>query len=314
MSRRELAKQPTRSTLFGSSACSSGEAGSSSTSGVGSSSNPGEVFRRAAAKLRAARLLGGANSGKAVRPRMAPEMQRTESFLDGLSAEAGPPSSMATDQEPTVYVKRRAMPAQAGIREDGEVVDDRLEVILERLWSHHRLIPPASLSRNKFHWDMAVIVFVMFNCIFVPVELCFSRADWLVDVTEQGRILSNVDQVVDFFFLMDIMFNFRTIYFDGDGEPVLDWREIARTYALRPPYWFWLDLFGTIPWDLINGAPSTERPHRSSAVPSRCGAQHRVTGHTRRAGPPRTRTRTRTRTRARARAHATLTLSRPSMR
>lgn len=32
---------------------------------------------------------------------------------------------------------------------------------------------------------------------------------------------------------------------------MLEWREIARQYALTPPYWFWLDLFGTIPWEAL---------------------------------------------------------------
>ena len=148
------------------------------------------------------------------------------------------------------------MPTQGATADDrrqvGESVDDRLGVMVAQLWKYHYLLPPSTMSPRKMRWDMVVIVLVMINCFVIPVELCFRTFQDLVESTDGGSIFKGVDLAIDFLFALDIAINFRTTYFDRDGELVVDYKLIASSYMWRPPYWFWMDLLGTIPWDVFN--------------------------------------------------------------
>ena len=150
------------------------------------------------------------------------------------------------------------MPVQGGqasrrreVHGNLEPEDDTLAVIVSGLWKNHRLLPPSSMSPNKVVWDMFVIVLVLINCYMTPLELCFRSFQEYVE-TPGGIAFRVADHIIDFFFFVDIVINFRTTYFDDDGELVVEYKLLARTYMWRPPYWFWMDLVGTIPWDLLN--------------------------------------------------------------
>ena len=111
--------------------------------------------------------------------------------------------------------RRRAMPAQGGVADErrnteGGVSDDVLDVMIAGLWKHHRLIAPSQVSTPKFYWDMVVIVAVMWNCFVVPAELCFRRAALNIETTEAGRQFKTFDAIIDIFFFVDIVLNFRT--------------------------------------------------------------------------------------------------------
>lgn len=202
---RALSKAPTHSRFFGtladvSSGSGSGSSGSGGSISAASSSALSAGGWKSACSLisTAKKMASGTQTATSLRSCMAPE-HATSCF--GSSGAAAAAAAADYDgfvqEEKTIHTKRRAIP-KAGLDEADEFHDDRLEQIFKRLWRHHRLIAPASFSPRKFAWDMAVVVFVMFNCIIVPVELCFSRADWLLDGTEEGRILSGCDQVGDF--------------------------------------------------------------------------------------------------------------------
>ena len=132
-----------------------------------------------------------------------------------------------------------------------EPEDDTLLMILSGLWKNHRLLPPSSLSPRKFAWDIVVVILVLINCYMTPVELCFRTFQEYVE-TPGGVVFRVIDHIIDFLFFVDIMINFRTTFFDSNGELVVDKKELARRYMWRPPFWFWMDLVGTIPWDLLN--------------------------------------------------------------
>ena len=165
--------------------------------------------------------------------------------------------SSASDESRT-SVRRRAMPTQAGsqdlrrdVGDSANWEDDTLAVIVSGLWKYHKLLPPAGMSSNKLKWDMLVVLLVMINCYVIPVDLCFNSWQDIIDSTTGGQVWRGIDYFIDFLFLVDIIINFRTTYFDRDGELVFEHKMIARQYVWKPPYWFWMDLAGTVPFDLI---------------------------------------------------------------
>ena len=106
------------------------------------------------------------------------------------------------------------MPSQGGGSsqrhiQSGAPTDDALQVMVDGLWKYHRLLPPSSISRRKFWWDMFVIVLVLLNCFMIPMELAFrSYQDW--QETLAGQHFKVFDFSVDFLFAVDIVLNFRT--------------------------------------------------------------------------------------------------------
>lgn len=87
--------------------------------------------------------------------------------------------------------------SRASMGDDDDDVDVEL-AIAKNLWKNHRLLPPT--SKFKEYWDMVMLLFgalcspraapaprapykiapaaprraVFYNCIFIPVELCFA--------------------------------------------------------------------------------------------------------------------------------------------
>lgn len=60
--------------------------------------------------------------------------------------------------------------------------------------------------------------------------------------------LTILDTILNFFFFVDIIFNFFTAYYDNDFNLYDDHRQIAREYAKT---WFVVDFISIIPFDLI---------------------------------------------------------------
>ena len=56
------------------------------------------------------------------------------------------------------------------------------------------------------------------------------------------------DYIIDLLFLIDIAINFRTAYHDNRGHIVIETRKIALHYFRG---WFLIDLFASIPFELL---------------------------------------------------------------
>jgi len=122
--------------------------------------------------------------------------------------------------------------------EDTETDVDAL--ILQNLWKNHRLIPPtSSFAKN---WFTFIILLVLYNAVYIPIELCFEQ-----QLTKAAAHIA-IDFCVDGIFLIDIMLNFRTVYYDENQELVLDKARIRQNYMAG---WFWLDLFASLPYDVV---------------------------------------------------------------
>ena len=148
--------------------------------------------------------------------------------------------------------------------------DDNADAVISRnLWKNHRLLPPVSAFRN--HWDLIMIIFVFYNCLYIPMELVFSvyREECLNTSTGEmetcGKHLVHriVDYVIDALFFVDIFLNFRTTYYDGDYEMVLDWRQISRKYVKT---WFMLDFVAVFPFELFTLGTSSDSGAASSVT------------------------------------------------
>ena len=141
------------------------------------------------------------------------------------------------------------------------------------------MVPPD--SKIKKWWNYAVVLLVMYNSLFIPFVLGYSRYNpnegnlYFYDMENDHLILYClvVDYLVDMFFVADIVLTFRTTYFDADNELVLDKKLIANNYlrgafpvfapyylSISAPFflvftYFWLlpqvDLLATVPFEII---------------------------------------------------------------
>ena len=90
-------------------------------------------------------------------------------------------------------------------------------------------------SRGKFFWDICVLISALYVSIEVPVAIVYRL--------QTSSVISFLNWVVTFIYLLDIVVNFRTS-FQSEGKFIRDPQEIARRY-LRS--WFWIDLVAAFP-------------------------------------------------------------------
>ena len=56
------------------------------------------------------------------------------------------------------------------------------------------------------------------------------------------------ERLIDVYFAVDIMLNFRSAHEDKEGQVVFDQRSVAFNYLTS---WFIIDVVSTIPWDML---------------------------------------------------------------
>ncbi len=88
-------------------------------------------------------------------------------------------------------------------------------------------------------WDAFMVLLIMATCLVIPFQLAFRHV-----VLPFG---SEVVYGIDFFFWLDILFNFFTSY-RRPGEKIMEVRQTVRHY-LRGN--FALDLVATLPIDAL---------------------------------------------------------------
>ena len=124
-----------------------------------------------------------------------------------------------------------------------EETEDVDAVIARNLWKHHRLLPPQSTF--KHYWDLIMILFVFYSSVFIPMELAFMNSNPAITKHIAHRIF---DYGVDIYFLIDIVVNFNTSFYDEDYQIVLERKKIAKLYART---WFPLDFIAAFPFELF---------------------------------------------------------------
>jgi len=123
---------------------------------------------------------------------------------------------------------------------DDEEDEDIDAIIFRNLWKNYRMLPPTSVAKSR--WDIVMFIFVFYNSIYIPLELAFE------DVIEKHVAHCVIDYLIDIMFVIDMVINFRTTYFNAEQELVLDKKTIALRYIRT---WFPIDLVAVIPFELF---------------------------------------------------------------
>ena len=88
------------------------------------------------------------------------------------------------------------------------IAEDSNDDIARNLWRTARLIRPSHPARKR--WDLLMFLFVIYNAIYLPVQLAFGIPQHLAHVA--------IDYVVDAAFWVDVVLNFRTTFVNEEGE------------------------------------------------------------------------------------------------
>lgn len=124
------------------------------------------------------------------------------------------------------------------------LVGDDVIALLESEETHTAALRSCIVLPNnpyRIVWDWFLVVFVLWTCFTVPVQICFASSVSDFDV---------IDLLIDIFFICDLVLNFRTAYDASDGTFVRDPWKISRKYLTS---WFVIDLLASVPFDRIPG-------------------------------------------------------------
>ena len=96
---------------------------------------------------------------------------------------------------------------------------------------------------RKTKWDLIIIGLAIYNSFQIPFEIAFDPPN----MKAPGFYVLN--SLIDFFFLLDIIVNFRTTFYDIEtGNEVFDSKRTGQKY-LRSR--FTVDFLSTVPFDTI---------------------------------------------------------------
>ena len=102
-------------------------------------------------------------------------------------------------------------------------------------------------SSWRVHWDMVVILLIIFYIILMPLRSSFRRTTH-VDFIHIRGIWLYLELGADAIFCADVLVNFRTSYRLKDGTLITDPRAIAMRYLKT---WFFLDFISSFPIDFV---------------------------------------------------------------
>lgn len=102
---------------------------------------------------------------------------------------------------------------------------------------YHFILRPDSELRMV--WDILLMLLLFYIALMLPYLLGFE--------VQNKHTFDMVDQIIDCFFMLDILFNFRTAYAEHNNEIlIMDSRKIARNYIRT---WFCLDFVTCFPFE-----------------------------------------------------------------
>ena len=92
----------------------------------------------------------------------------------------------------------------------------------------------------KIKWDLFIALLIIVQCVTTPISLAF------FDVDDQS--FEHAENSMNAIFFIDIIFTFRSAYFDRKDKLIDNLRKIAMSYL---KFWFWLDFLSIIPISYI---------------------------------------------------------------
>ena len=101
-------------------------------------------------------------------------------------------------------------------------------------------------SQRRIKWDLFIMLLATINCFQVPYNVAFT------DVEDSNIFLDIFNGFIDFFFMIDVVINFRTSYInDATGVEELNLKTISVKYLKSR---FTVDLLASIPIDFLSYA------------------------------------------------------------
>ncbi|CAI2361263.1 unnamed protein product [Moneuplotes crassus] len=98
-------------------------------------------------------------------------------------------------------------------------------------------------DKKRIRWDLFIMLCAIWNSIQIPYSIAFSPD------SDAGAFNIAVNLIMDSFFIVDIIFNFRTTYLDQEsGIEVGSSNKICLQYIKGR---FWIDLVSSLPTDII---------------------------------------------------------------
>lgn len=101
-------------------------------------------------------------------------------------------------------------------------------------------------SKFRIRWDALIMLFVLYSSFQIPYDSCFR-------ITEAPQALRVLESLVDVFFAVDLVLNFRTTYIEDHIE-IFDGKKIVSHYFRN---FFIIDFLATVPFELIFGSVVT---------------------------------------------------------
>mmetsp|Transcript_34820 Transcript_34820/g.44907 ORF Transcript_34820/g.44907 Transcript_34820/m.44907 type:complete len:786 (+) Transcript_34820:112-2469(+) len=104
-------------------------------------------------------------------------------------------------------------------------------------------------SAFRMCWDLNMLFFLAYVAILTPFQMAFLGDQEDIAHPEDWPGFFAMDRLVDLVFLIDMVINFRSAWYEADGSVVTFDQKIAAKNYLRG--WFTLDLFSLLPWEVI---------------------------------------------------------------
>jgi CRP-like cAMP-binding protein len=113
---------------------------------------------------------------------------------------------------------------------------------------HKQEVPKGMIlcnSKIRIIWDFVTIIWILYITFQVPFIVAFD-----VNIAKSPGAFA-MDVVINIFFLLDIVLNFRTGFYDGQRtiEETDPWK-VAKNYLKG---WFLMDVIATVPWGELLG-------------------------------------------------------------
>ena len=107
--------------------------------------------------------------------------------------------------------------------------------------SKKKILYPDDPFRKK--WDLFITLLLLFTCTATPYRIAVEETTTDIDVA-----WAIIDNLVDFFFFIDIILNFFMAYYNSEYKLIEDRRTIAISYLKS---WFIIDVIAILPIDYI---------------------------------------------------------------
>jgi hypothetical protein len=106
----------------------------------------------------------------------------------------------------------------------------------------HCILRPAATWRR--YWDCSQILLLAYLSLIIPFRVCFNEH------TKPTQAVFWVDAAVDLYFVVDVVFMFRTAFLDKDGEFIYKPpSRVAKNYLFS---WFPTDLVSCLPLNYLS--------------------------------------------------------------